>query len=944
MMLKFILQKIRNKKWMVISLLLGNLLMISVAAATPMYSQAVMQRALVQDLGDYQTSYGRYPATFTVENRYSPNFEAKNIENLQATEDLLLSLVKEMDVPSLAYVRHYFRNTEKAYHEVKVNGESETVTMNVNSYSQIEEHIKIAHGQMFSTEVQGNVLEAIVSARTFAEKNLTMGEVLELPNMKDNSGTPYRIKVVGVFDINDPQDPYWVDAPSRWDSSFLISETVFREICYTDENRTLEFNAEWYHILDYTQMRADRVEETLELYDRYEKIFQNRNASGFDFYCQRILLSFLPEAKKLNSTIVVLQVPIFVLLAAFIFMVSRQMLEIEQNEISVFKSRGASKGQILMIYLLQSVMIAGVGILGGIPLGVLICKLLGSSNEFLEFVQRTAMPVRLVPGAWFAAAGAAVFSVATMVLPVFRFADVNIVAHKRQKNRINKSPWWQKIFLDVVLLVVGLYGWFQFRNQEKFLAQQISGEASMDPVLYFSSSVFMLGAGLLVLRLIPLLVKLIYTLGKKWWPPARYASFLRILRSNSNQGFLVVFLVLTVAMGIFNTQTARAINSNAEDKIRYSIGADVVLQEQWTESGSSSGDQWFSVGASSSDDGVEPDFGKYTQMEGIESVTKVLSETKVSITTEQGSIRNAQVMGIHTKEFGETAWFKESLLPIHWHEYLNIISQNSNAILVSSNFREVYGYKVGDTLQFLNKNGDPARGVIYGFVEYWPGYSPKLQIRGDGGVIEEADNFLVVAHLSQLQSAWGITPYQVWIKAKGSTQFLYDYAAETGTKYTTFRDAAAEVIRQKNDPIFQGTNSILTISFIVVLLLCATGFLIYWILSIQSRTLQFGIFRAMGMSKHEIWTMLLNEQFFISGMSILGGVLVGSVSAGLYAPLIQAAYSSADKVIPLEITSRVSDFLRLGGAIGLMVVVCLVVLGMLISKIKIAQALKLGED
>ena len=90
--------------------------------------------------------------------------------------------------------------------------------------------------------------------------------------------------------------------------------------------------------------------------------------------------------------------------------------------------------------------------------------------------------------------------------------------------------------------------------------------------------------------------------------------------------------------------------------------------------------------------------------------------------------------------------------------------------------------------------------------------------------------------------------------------------------------------------------------------------------------------------------MLLNEQFFISGMSILGGVLVGSVSAGLYAPLIQAAYSSADKVIPLEITSRVSDFLRLGGAIGLMVVVCLVVLGMLISKIKIAQALKLGED
>ena len=56
-----------------------------------------------------------------------------------------------------------------------------------------------------------------------------------------------------------------------------------------------------------------------------------------------------------------------------------------------------------------------------------------------------------------------------------------------------------------------------------------------------------------------------------------------------------------------------------------------------------------------------------------------------------------------------------------------------------------------------------------------------------------------------------------------------------------------------------------------MLLLCITGFLIYWILSIQSRTLQFGIFRAMGMSMGEILTMLVNEQLFITGVSIAAG-------------------------------------------------------------------------
>lgn len=45
-MLNFVFRKIESKKWMVISLLVGNLLMIAIAAASPMYSQAVLQRTL----------------------------------------------------------------------------------------------------------------------------------------------------------------------------------------------------------------------------------------------------------------------------------------------------------------------------------------------------------------------------------------------------------------------------------------------------------------------------------------------------------------------------------------------------------------------------------------------------------------------------------------------------------------------------------------------------------------------------------------------------------------------------------------------------------------------------------------------------------------------------------------------------------------------------------
>jgi len=152
------------------------------------------------------------------------------------------------------------------------------------------------------------------------------------------------------------------------------------------------------------------------------------------------------------------------------------------------------------------------------------------------------------------------------------------------------------------------------------------------------------------------------------------------------------------------------------------------------------------------------------------------------------------------------------------------------------------------------------------------------------------------------------------------------------------------LIAQKNDPVFQGTNGILTLGFICILLLCSIGFLIYWVLSIQSRTLQFGIFRAMGMSMGEVFLMLVNEQFWITGISVGAGVGVGVLTSRLFVPLIQIAYSSSDQVIPLETVSEAADYLRLFSVIGVVILLCMVILGVLISKIRIAQALKLGED
>ncbi|MCI9141326.1 MAG: ABC transporter permease, partial [Lachnospiraceae bacterium] len=640
-MLSFVFRRIESRKWMVISLLIGNLLMIAIAAASPMYSRAILQRTLTRNLSDYYVEKNKYPGLIVLRGSYSTVLGRKkeaDFDKVIRAGQMMEELQAELDVPALYSVTQLYINNVKALHELAVENRKNELTLRIASYSDQEEHLRIVNGEMYSGELDDHTFDVIVSERTFVEQSLLLGEELELTRLTDASGTPYRIRIAGIFENSMEQDVYWVSWPTAWRDVCLMDQELFEELFANEERMDQSFDKEWYLALDYARMRGDQAERYLGVLDRYGEAFEEIGFKGYTAYFRTVLEDFVLQSQKLNTTILILQTPVFILLAVFIFMVSRQILEMEQNEIAVYKSRGADRKQIVFIYLLQSLVISILGLAGGIPLGVLMCRLLGASNSFLEFVQRAALSVETEPKVWLFAGAAALFSACTMVLPVIRYANVNIVAHKRGKNRKAKSPLWQRLFVDVILLGVSLYGLYQYYEQREYLVQKVLAGASLDPLLYFCSSLFMVGSALLVFRIFPLLIRLLFLIGKRWWPPSLYVSFLRILRTRNNQGFFMVFLILTLAMGIFNAQAARTINANAEDKIRYSAGADLVLQEVWKDNSAMLADNALGGGAAGQSELVyeEPDFGKYQTLEGIESVTKVFVDKKVNVSVEGG--------------------------------------------------------------------------------------------------------------------------------------------------------------------------------------------------------------------------------------------------------------------------------------------------------------------
>ena len=64
----------------------------------------------------------------------------------------------------------------------------------------------------------------------------------------------------------------------------------------------------------------------------------------------------------------------------------------------------------------------------------------------------------------------------------------------------------------------------------------------------------------------------------------------------------------------------------------------------------------------------------------------------------------------------------------------------------------------------------------------------------------------------------------------------------------------------------------------------------------------------------------------------------------MFIPLIEIAYSPAEQTLPTKIFVESGDIIRISVVVGLMLIGCLAVISVLLSKIKINQALKLGED
>ncbi len=945
----------RNNKWLFLCLILGSILVTGLISSIPIYSQGMMQRVFIKELEAYQEKKNIFPGRMSLEYpiRFAYN-EKKCIKEFKYFDtEVMPKILKRTDVPVLS------EKTELAIYNTGVysmerkdsNGNKLRIFHNIYGVKGIEDNIEIVLGRMYNPQIVDNTLEVIVTEQAFQELNLVLDEDLILVDaMKwsDKGEIPegsYKLRVVGIYKIKDYGNAYWQIGKSEYEKGMIAPyELVLNELVV--KNMHWFHGVTWNAAIDYHKIEAQYASTIYEVWKNERKeLYNYSNAISFQPEAYQFLQTSFGASSELTLTIWMLMLPILMMLIFYIFMVSQLIIMGDKNEISGLKSRGGRKRDIFYIYFLESCIIASLSLLIGPIIGLYLCKILGSSNGFLEFIGRKALPFRLSVEAYgYAVVAQGVFILA-MLVPAWIYSDVSIVEHK-QMIRAKKNIW-AKLGVDFICLAICFYGYYQFNQRLKIgVTEQLSNQNfSTQPFIFLLSNLCILGSGLLFLRIYPYIIQLIFSIGKKKWSPVWYASLANLRKLKGQEQFIMLFMTMAMAIGIVSANEARTLNQNKEDAIRYSVGTDVVIEPKWLDLNKKVSNNIFGEEKLTEEDVrkgplyIEPNFNQYAITEGVEEITKViqLGFGKLEVNNHNVGQSNIQLMAITPSEFSKVAWFRNSYLPFHINNYLNVLAKDERAMLVSSNVKQYVGADLGDKIIVKDNNGGSISGIIYQFIDYWPGYTNKN--------LEEG-NILVVANYNYCVNCLGITPYNIWIKkTEGlSDQTLYENLEKEKLEMVKVDVADSQVITYKNNAINMGINGVLTLGFILTMVIAGIGFIIYWVLSIKERALQFGVLRAMGLSQGQLFRMITIEQILLSFTSVSMGIIIGGITSDLFVPLLQLVLKDRERLIPFLIVRQRSDYIKIYIIITIILVLGMSLIIRMIHKSKVAQVIKLGED
>jgi putative ABC transport system permease protein len=585
----FALKRLWSHPGLALCLAVGLVTAVALAVAVPLYADGINYHQLSTVLSQTADQSRRSPFTF-IFHYVGAWHEPIELEEYQPVDTFMAEQIAGMiGLPisdnSGGIIRYVSTDNLPLYPQGdRIDRTQRLDLVKLAFVSSIFEHVQLVDGQLPSEdylpgqEVPG--VEVLVPLKMANQLGLNVGDVYLFYKANELELEPFRlqVRVSGIWQPTDAQDEFWFYSPESFDNRMLVAESVF----FTDatENLPQPINeAVWRITFDGRDINSEDVPSLLarvaQAQTRVNSLLPNTDLEASPLQALR---QYRQDSLALTSLLFVFSAPVLGLVFYFLGLVTAMLVRRQRNEIAILRSRGASRGWVVMIYALEWSLLGLIVLLAGPWIGVAMANLFGQTQSFLDFTRLSEWPVRLT--ARTAGFGIVViaFAVFFSIIPVWQAGRFTIVSFKLERARANQRPLWQRAYLDVLVILPAAYGLYILRDHDSggWLG---GGDPFENPLLFMLPTFFILGSSLLLLRVLPIVLSGLDWLISHLPGTVPILVFRQLSRSAGTHMAPLMLMVVTLSLAGFVASMAHTLDSSMSDHVYYQVGADLNLVE-----------------------------------------------------------------------------------------------------------------------------------------------------------------------------------------------------------------------------------------------------------------------------------------------------------------------------------------------------------------------------
>ena len=783
-----------------------------------------------------------------------------------------------------------------------------------------EQHVKMLEGRLPNPKPAANGdIEAAMATAGMDEIGLDVGDRIVVVWEKNGNLTPVNVTITGRWYPKDLEETYWFYQLDYFNNAIMLpEESFFENVAKPYEGIGHEYA--WFMVFDVNAIRSNNVARVLEgineLRSHTATILGNVR---MEISPESLLRDYEVKLFFLKILLFVLSAPIVCIVLYYITISAGMIIDRQRNEIAILKSRGASMGQVVGVYLTEGSVFGILALAIGPLLGMMVAQFIGRTYTFLVFSNRELLPVHVTGQTLQFAFLAVGLSVGAMVLPAVGASRHSIVTYKQEVARSTRGPFWQRWFVDFLILGVAGYGYYLLSQRQSILTLGEAGDVFSDPLLLLVPALFIFACSLVFLRIFPILIEGMSRIGSRFFGVSVLLGLRQIGRMPGQYTRLVLLLTLTLALGTFAASVAMTLDRNYNDRVYYQNGSDLLLVESGAFDEVS--ETW----------SFQP-VSDHLDVKSIKAVARAFRTTGNANITGRGRPQEVKILGVDPPDFWQVSWWRNDFAAESFLTLLQNLAGNEKGAIVDQKFLADFKLKVGDSL-VVNVKQKPVDFQITGVVSYWPSQWP------------DTDRFFIV-NLDYLFDQIGESPYDVWAKTDGVTPPVQTVNELRDHDFivSRFVDARETALRLRDDPGRTGIFGILTVGFIIAALLTVLGFMLYSFLSAKRRMQQLGILRAMGLSIRQLISLFVFEQGFLIALGMVVGTVLGVWTGKLFIPFLQIKSEAHAGIPTFVVMTAWGDIAKIYVLFGIILAIAFPAFIWMLARMKIHEAIKFGEE